>query len=242
MDNKDTTVRLHKFMADAGLASRRKCELLIEAGKVYVNGQRVTARGIKIIPDKDVVSYGGKIISVKKELKYVMLHKPEGVISSVSDPKGRRVVTDLIKDIPGRLFPVGRLDYDSSGLIIMTNDGGLAQRLTHPSHHMPKTYIAELDKLPTKGGLNAFRTGLKIDGGPKTAAAKIKILSTKQGGATAQIIIYEGRNRQIRKMCEAIGTRVLRLKRVAVGGLKLGNLPRGGYRFLTGDEVRGLLP
>lgn len=166
---------------------------------------------------------------------YIMLHKPEGVITSASDPHKRPVVLDFVKDIKERLFPVGRLDYDSSGLVLLTNDGKLAQKLTHPSHEIEKTYVVRLKELPSKTALQTFREGLKIEG-KLTAPAKIKIVDRNKN--IARITIREGRNRQVRKMCDAIGCPVLQLKRVSMGTLKLGSLPRGKYRHLTESEVK----
>ena len=232
-------VRLQKYIADAGAASRRKAEELILAGKVKVNGLIVTQMGIKVSPE-DIVELDGKTLKQNDQFLYIMLHKPEGVITSVSDPHNRPVVSDFVKDIPARLFPVGRLDYDSSGLLLMTNDGQLAQKLTHPRHSIPKVYIARLKGMPGKFALKAFREGLVIDRGPKTAPAKIKILDKNPQGCAAQITICEGRNRQIRKMCEAIGYPVLQLKRISMGSLKLGKLPRGKHRHLTQAELNNL--
>ena len=229
-------IRLQKYLASAGVASRRKSEELILAGKVSVNGFVITQLGTKVSPG-DTVQLGGKTISPTNRLIYIMFHKPEGVITSVSDPHNRPVVTDFVKDVNARLFPVGRLDYDSSGLLILTNDGEFAQSLTHPSRQIPKTYIAKLRGTPEKAGLRAFCNGLIIDGGYKTAPATIKILDKTPTGCTARITIYEGKNRQIRKMCEAIGHTVLSLKRIAIGPLKLGNLPKGKYRNLTKSEM-----
>jgi len=227
-------LRLQKFLADAGVASRRKSEEFIIAGRVSVNSKIITELGTKV-SQNDVVCVDGSPVIPKAKLVYIMLHKPEGVITSVSDPQGRPVVMDFVKDIKERLFPVGRLDYDSSGLLLLTNDGKLAQKLTHPSYNVPKTYIANLRKIPSKEGLRAFKQGIKIDEGPKTSAAKIKILDKES--CTVQITIKEGRNRQVRKMCDAIGCPVLSLKRVAMGSLKLGDLPRGKYRYLTEEEI-----
>jgi len=238
------TIRLQKYLANAGIASRRKCEEIITAGRVSVNQKTVTELGTKVTAGQDIISLDGKIIKPKpQKLTYIMLHKPEGVISSASDPHKRPVVTDFVKDLTQlRLFPVGRLDYDSSGLILLTNDGQLAQKLTHPRHAIPKTYTVSLRGIPTKEGLKAFREGLFIDGDSAiTAPAQIKILDKKPPGCTASVTIREGRNRQIRKMCEAIGCPVLRLKRVAMASLKLGNLSRGKYRNLTKAELNRLL-
>ena len=230
-------IRLQKYLANAGIASRRKCEELIVAGRVSVNGSTCTQLGTKILPNEDAVTLDGKVIRMEARLVYIMLHKPEGYITSVSDPQNRPVVTDLVKNIPERLFPVGRLDYDSSGLLILTNDGQLAQKLTHPSNLTPKTYIAKLCGIPDKKGLAAFRTGLIIDRF-KTAPAKIKILDKKPSGCTVQITIHEGKNRQIRKMCDAIGCPCLLLKRVAIGQLNLSGLARGKFRHLSNLEVQ----
>ena len=238
--------RLQKYLADAGVASRRKAEELITQGKVYVNGKKVTQLGTKVCPQNDVVTINGKVVRAENvKTIYIMLHKPEGVITSASDPHGRPVVTDFVKDVPARLFPVGRLDYDSSGLLLLTNDGNIAQKLTHPKYEIHKTYVAKLKNTPTKESLISFKNGLIIeDDGKKTAPAKIKIIKkapANKGGCTVQITITEGRNRQVRKMCAAIGCPVLQLKRIGMGTLKLGGLDRGKYRHLAKDEVKNLL-
>jgi len=231
-------IRLQKYLADAGIASRRKSEEYIINGRVSVNGKIITALGTKV-SKSDTVHVDGNPVVLTSRLVYIMLHKPEGVITSASDPQGRPVVLDFVKDIKERIFPVGRLDYDSSGLLLLTNDGKLAQKLTHPSYNIPKTYIAHLRRIPNSEGLKAFKDGIKIDEGPKTSPAKIKILDNET--CAVQITIKEGRNRQVRKMCDAIGCPVLSLKRVAMGSLKLGSLSRGKYRHLTGDEVRRIV-
>ncbi|MCL2398721.1 MAG: rRNA pseudouridine synthase [Defluviitaleaceae bacterium] len=233
-------IRLQKYLADAGVASRRKSEEIIAAGRVSVNGEVVIQPGTKLCPTQDIVVLDGKVVTNNSKLVYIMIHKPEGVITSVHDPHGRPVVLDFVKDIPLRLFPVGRLDYDSSGLLLLTNDGKLAQILTHPSYSIPKTYIANLKETPNKEKLHLFKKGLIIDG-IKTAPAKIKILNKKGQGCIVSITIYEGRNRQIRKMCDSIKCPVLQLKRVSMGSIKLGNLPRGKYRHLTDFELKEIL-
>ena len=234
-------IRLQKYLADAGIASRRKAEKLIVAGRVSVNGEIVAELGAKVLPCKDKVALDGKTVQLDAKPVYIMLHKPEGVITSVSDPYNRPVVLDFIQDIPKRLFPIGRLDYDSSGLLILTNDGWLAYRLTHPRHSVSKTYIVDLSGVLNNEGIRAFKKGIIIDGNHKTAPAQIKILDTSSSGCTASITICEGRNRQIRKMCQSVGCSVLKLKRVSVGSLKLGKLPKGQYRYLTKKEVETLL-
>jgi len=233
-------VRLQKFLAQKGVTSRRKAEELILAGRVAVNGQTITELGTKIESGKDNVTLDGRSIDSDGALVYLMLHKPEGVITSVSDPQKRPVVMKYVKDIPERIFPVGRLDYDSSGLLLLTNDGDLAQVLTHPRHEVPKTYVATLQGVPNREGLRAFTQGIEIEG-VKTAPAEIKILRRKYPhSCTVNITIHEGRNRQIRKMCAAIGCPVIQLKRVSIGKVYLGNLPRGQYRYLTKAEIQHL--
>lgn len=234
--------RLQKFLAEAGVASRRKAEELIAAGKVKVNGKVVTELGTKINPQKDEVTYLDKKISKKEtRLVYLMLHKPEGYVTTAKEQFGRPAVMDLVKGVNERIFPVGRLDYDTSGLLLLTNDGGLTYKLTHPKHDVDKTYIAKLYGIPDEGALQKFRRGVFIDG-KRTKPAKIQIIDKDKDGrfCTAEIIIHEGRNRQVRKMCEAIKHPVAQLKRVATGELKLGNLPKGKFRHLTEKEVKYL--
>lgn len=234
--------RLQKFLAEAGIASRRKSEELIAAGRVKVNGMIVTEQGVKIDPKKDKVEFDGKAVSAKSEKKvYIMLHKPEGYVTTAKEQFGRPAVLDLIHGVEERIFPVGRLDYDTSGLLLLTNDGDLTYRLTHPKHDVDKTYIAKLFGVPDDGDLQKFRRGVIIDG-RKTSPAKIRILEKEkdQRFCTAEIMIHEGKNRQVRKMCEAIHHPVAQLKRVATGELQLGDLPKGKYRFLTEREIKYL--
>lgn len=235
-------VRLQKYLADAGVASRRKAEELIAQGKVKVNGKMVTEMGLKIDPAKDEVTYLDKKISTKDtKMVYIMLYKPEGYVTTAKEQFGRPAVVDLIKGVNERIFPVGRLDYDTSGLLLLTNDGDLTYKLTHPKHDVDKTYIAKLYGIPDEGALQKFRRGVVIDG-KRTKPAKIQIIDKDKDGrfCTAEIIIHEGRNRQVRKMCEAIKHPVAQLKRVATGDLKLGDLPKGKYRHLTEKEVKYL--
>lgn len=232
--------RLQKFLAEAGVASRRKAEELIAAGKVKVNGKIVTELGTKIDPKKDEVFYLDKKISKKEvEMVYILLHKPEGYVTTSKEQFGRPGVMDLVKGIDARIFPVGRLDYDTSGLLLLTNDGDLTYKLTHPKHNVDKTYIAKLYGTPDDMDLQKFRRGVVIDG-RKTKPAKIQIIEKGDRHSTAEIVIHEGRNRQVRKMCEAIKHPVAQLKRVATGELKLGDLPKGKYRHLTAKEVKYL--
>ncbi len=234
--------RLQKFLAEAGVASRRKAEELIAQGKVKVNGKVVTEMGMKIDPAKDEVTYLDKKVTTKNtKMVYIMLYKPEGYVTTAKEQFGRPAVMDLVKGVKERIFPVGRLDYDTSGLLLLTNDGDLTYKLTHPKHDVDKTYIAKLYGVPDEGALQKFRRGVVIDG-KRTKPAKIQIIDKDKDGrfCTAEIIIHEGRNRQVRKMCEAIKHPVAQLKRVATGELKLGDLQKGKYRHLTEKEVKYL--
>ncbi|BBI33155.1 pseudouridine synthase [Cohnella abietis] len=233
--------RLQKVLANAGVASRRKCEELITAGKVMVNGEVVSELGVKADPTKDIITVSGK--AIKKEAKvYIMFNKPKGVITSVSDPQGRSVVTDYLKEIKERLYPVGRLDYDSEGLLLMTNDGDLAHKLMHPSHHVPKTYHATVERVPHGNALEKLQNGIKLEDGV-TAPAEVEYhdIDPEKKFATISITIHEGRNRQVRRMFDAIHHPVTRLKRISFGGLVLGNLQRGKNRRLTAEEVSKLM-
>ena len=233
-------IRLQKWLADAGVASRRKAEEIILEGRVAVNGI-VAQLGTKANTTTDVVTVDGKSIEIAQEKIYIMLHKPEGVVTTVTDPFSRSTVMDFIsEEITARLYPVGRLDYDTSGLLLMTNDGEWAQKLTHPKHEVKKTYIAIVKGIPTASALKKFKEGLVIDG-KKTSRCDIKQESVVKGNAKLRITIHEGRNRQVRRMCEAIGHDVISLKRVAIGELKLNELGRGKWRHLTRQEVKGCI-
>lgn len=232
--------RLQKFLAEAGVASRRKAEELIAAGKIKVNGKVVMELGTKIDPKKDEVLYLDKEVSKKEvELVYIMLHKPEGYVTTAKEQFGRPGVMDLVRDVKERIFPVGRLDYDTSGLLLLTNDGDLTYKLTHPKHDVDKTYIAKLYGTPDDMDLQKFRRGVVIDG-KQTKPAKMQIIEKGERQSTVEIIIHEGRNRQVRKMCEAIKHPVAQLKRVATGDLTMGDLPKGKYRHLSPKEVKYL--
>ncbi len=238
----DRLERLQKFLAEAGVASRRRAEELIAQGDVQVNGQVVTEMGRRIDPKKDEVTYLGKKITGKTaESVYIMLHKPAGYVTTAKEQFGRPAVVDLIQGVNARIFPVGRLDYDTSGLLLLTNDGDLTYKLTHPKHEVEKTYLAKLYGVPDEGALQKFRRGVLIDG-RRTRPAKIQILERAKDGrfCTAEIVIHEGRNRQVRKMCAAIKHPVAQLQRVGVGALLLGNLPKGKYRYLTEKEIKYL--
>lgn len=230
--------RLQKILAHAGVASRRKCEELIQSGKVTVNDEVVRELGVKADPAKDVIAVNGKRIRTEDKL-YLLFNKPKGVITSVHDEKGRSVVTDYLKGVKERVYPVGRLDYDTEGLLLLTNDGELANLLTHPRHHVPKTYHATVEKVPHGAALEKLQKGIKLEDG-MTAPAEVEYHDVDPEGkmATIAITIREGRNRQVRRMFEAIHHPVVRLKRVSFGGLTLDNLQRGKYRKLSEQEVK----
>ena len=232
-------IRLQKYMADNGIASRRKSEELIAAGKVKVNGT-IAHIGDKVRPDKDKVTVYGKRVTKVKRNYYIMLHKPRGFVTTMHDERGRKCVADLVRDIPTRVYPVGRLDRESEGLLLLTNDGEFANALTHPSKHVPKTYRVTVRPSISKEQLSALREGIEIDG-KVTLPADVRVLSKDEGRVVLEIVIYEGRNRQIRKMCEALNLEVARLKRIKIGNLKLGMLKQGDFRQLTEEEIRDLM-
>ncbi len=235
----DAKVRLQKYMAEAGIASRRKSEELIAAGKVRVNG-KVAEIGDKINPRTDKVTVSGKKVVKSKKQVYIMLHKPRGFITTMHDEMDRKCVAELIADVPERVYPVGRLDRESEGLLLLTNDGEFANALTHPSKHVPKTYRVTVRPDVTKEQLESFENGIEIDG-KMTLPAEVRVLDKQVGRVVLEVVIYEGRNRQIRKMCEALGLEVARLKRTKIGSLKLGMLKPGEYRYLSEEEIHGLL-
>lgn len=233
--------RLQKIIAQAGIASRRKSEELILSGKVEVNGEVVTELGTKANPDEDIITVNGRPIRSEKKI-YVMLNKPKGVITSASDPEGRKIVSDYLKGIKERVYPVGRLDYDTEGLLLLTNDGEFAHLLTHPKHHVPKTYLATVKGVPHGTALDQLRKGIMLDDGmTHPAEVEYKDVDTDKKEAVISITIHEGRNRQVRRMFEAINHPVTRLKRISFGGLLLQNLKRGLYRHLTKEEINNLM-
>lgn len=234
----ETKFRLQKYLAHCGVASRRKAEELIKEGKVKVNGKTVTEMGV-VVDRRDRVEVGGKRVSLEKEKVYIMLHKPRGYVTTASDPEGRRTVLSLIKGVNERVYPVGRLDYDTSGLLLLTNDGELANRMMHPRYETFKVYIATVEGFPSENALDKLTGGIYIDG-YKTAPAIIKVLEKYKDRTKLEITIHEGRNRQIRKMCEAVGHPVIRLKRIAYASLELGGLKPGEWRYLTESERKQL--
>ena len=234
----DNLIRLQKYLADCGVASRRKSEELIEQGKVRVNG-RVAAIGDKIDPKHDSITVSGKKIVRQKTHSYIMLNKPRGFITTMNDEMDRKCVAQLVKDVPTRVYPVGRLDRESEGLLLFTNDGAFANAMTHPSRHVPKTYRVTVRPDVTQEQLTAITQGIIIDDGV-TAPAEVRVVTKEENRVVLEIVLYEGRNRQIRKMCEALGLEVARLCRIAIGTVKLGMLKQGDWRDLTEDEVRRL--
>ena len=231
-------MRLQKYLAQAGVDSRRKCEIYIQEGRVTVNGKVVTELGLKVEKD-DEVYFDNKKVELVQKVVYYILNKPVGYITSVSDEKNRPTVMDLIKDKKERVFPVGRLDYNTSGLLLMTNDGDLTYALTHPKHDVPKTYIAKVKGHVNVKSIEKLCQGVMIDD-YLTAPAIVKRVSGGGTTTTLSITIHEGKNRQVRKMCEAVGHSVLQLKRVAIGELGIEDLKLGEYRELTSKEIQYL--
>lgn len=232
-------IRIQKLIADSGLCSRRKAEEYISQGKVKING-RPCKLGDKALPT-DLITVDGKKIYIakKREFYYIMLNKPRGYVTTAKDELGRKSVMDLISDIDVRLFPVGRLDRNSEGLLLFTNDGEFANDLTHPSRHVTKTYRVTVTSRVNDEQLVELSTGIELDG-KKTSPATINVLTNDPNRAVLQFIIHEGRNRQVRRMCEAVGLEVARLKRTSVGPLKLGMLKPGTWRELTPAELQAI--
>lgn len=233
--------RLQKIIAARGAGSRRQAEAWIREGRVTVNGVRVTKLGSKADPARDEIRLDGRLLGFVGDPVYLMLHKPEGYITSTRDPEGRPTVMQLVKKVRQRVYPVGRLDFNSSGLLLLTSDGGLARFLSHPSSEIPKTYYVKVTGRVTPRQLEKLARGPEI-GGPPLKAARVRFLKTTPGARHSwlEITIHEGRNRQIRRMCEAVGHEVLKLKRVALGPLQLGDLPLGQYRELSASELAAL--
>ncbi|EAX46547.1 pseudouridine synthase [Thermosinus carboxydivorans Nor1] len=232
--------RLQKILSQAGIASRRAAEKLILDGRVAVNGKIITELGAKVDWPRDRVTVDGKPIAAEAPV-YILLNKPKGVITSLKDPRGRKTVIDLLKDVPERVYPVGRLDYNTEGLLLLTNDGDLTHALTHPSHEIKKTYVSKIAGLPNEEQLDRLRAGIKLsDGMTSPAAVRLLDFDPVKQVAVVEITIHEGRNRQVRRMFEAIGHPVKSLKRTKYAFLTLTGLKRGEYRRLTPDEVASL--
>ena len=230
--------RLQKILAAAGVASRREAEKIITAGRVRVNGKVVTELGCKFDADKVRISVDGKPI-VQEAKAYYMFYKPRGVVTTMSDPQNRRSIADFVQNLPERVFPVGRLDFNTEGLLLLTNDGALAQALMHPSHEVNKTYLVKVPGIVPQEKLDQLRLGVKLEDGP-TAPAVVNLRDYERGFTLFDITIHEGRNRQIRRMCDAIGFPVRDLKRIKLGPLQLSNLGRGKFRSLSEQELSQL--
>ena len=236
-------VRLQKVLAQAGIASRRACEVLISEGRVEVNSEVVLEQGRRVDPERDVIRVDGARIPPLRRHRYLALNKPRGVVATMDDPEGRRTIADLLDTRQlrnERLFHVGRLDTDSEGLLIMTNDGDLAQRLAHPSYEVPKTYIAEVAGVVSEQTLKRLRRGITVEDGP-VRPTSVKIVSSVGDKTLLKITLQEGRNRIVRRTMEAVGHPVRRLSRIGIGPVRLGNLKVGEYRELTREELGGLL-
>lgn len=234
-------VRLQKYMAMCGAASRRGAEEMIAAGRVTVNGKKVVEQGIKVEIGADSVTVDGKPIKPSGRMYYIMLNKPVGYVTTVKDQFERPTVIDLVgTEINERIFPVGRLDYETEGLLLLTNDGDFTYKVTHPKHNVDKTYIAVLKGGISIKGLAQLRSGVRLDDGFVTSPAQVEMIDAEKGHTTIKITIHEGKNRQVRRMFEAIGTNVKELQRVSIGTVELGNLPLGRWRHLTSHEVNYL--
>ena len=231
-------MRLNKYIAQAGVASRRKADELVANGNVKINGQTVREMGVDV-GEEDRVEVNGRPIKAAKKFVTIMLNKPKGFITSMADEKGRPMVTDLLSDIEERLFPVGRLDFNTSGLLLMTNDGDLAQRLMHPQHKVYKTYRARVSGYLSNEKVAKLAKGIDI-GGFVTSPARVSVIKQGERSAIVEIQIYEGRNRQVRKMFAAVGNKVMELERIAIGDVRLAHLKEGHYRKLTPKEVEYL--
>ncbi len=228
-------MRINKFLAEKGIASRRHADEMIEAGRVQLNGKLATL-GANVEEGDEVLLDGQPIETNEKKEEYYMMNKPKGVVCTASDDRGRKTVMDLLPDTIGRVFPVGRLDYATEGLLILTNDGDLAFRLTHPSTEIPKTYMAKIEGTLTEKDLNPIRSGIELDG-VLTKKCRAHIVETNKAYTKVEITIKEGKNRQVRRMFEAIGKNVELLRRVSIGQLRLKGLDRGQYRPLTEQEI-----
>ena len=232
-------MRLQKYLASCGVASRRNAEKMITEGRISVNGTTVTELGTQVDETSDIVQVDGETVHPEEKKVYILYNKPVGEVTTVSDPEGRDTVMDRFRDFPFRLFPVGRLDYDSEGLLILTNDGVLMNRLLHPSFEVRKGYLIRVSNLVTDAEIMQLRRGVLIDG-RMTSPAEVRLIRHDTFSTDLLITIHEGRNRQVRKMIDAVGHQVVRLKRVRFGPVLLGDLPSGMWRYLTDEEISKL--
>ncbi len=230
---KSPLVRLNKFLADCGMGSRRKTDELITSGLIKVNGEKVFELGVQVNPKKDVVTIEGKRIQPQNDFVYIAFNKPRGVLTSMKDPLGRPTVADFFEKLPMRVFPVGRLDWDSEGLLILTNDGEYAQKVTHPSRDIPKIYLVKVSRKLTDSQMDRLKRGVTIVGGRVKAEHIEKIKKGEENHPWYQIVISEGKNRQVRLMLSKVGADVIKLQRVAIGKLRLGTLERGQFLFMN---------
>src|SRR5574341_37773 len=228
--------RIQKIISAAGVTSRRAAEDLILEGRVRVNGKVVTELGSKADPEKDHIKVDGKLINPQQPKAYIVLNKPVGYVTTMSDPEGRQTVQDLLKGVRVRVYPVGRLDYNTEGLLLLTNDGDFAHLITHPKYELPKTYLVKIKGVLNDEAINRLESGVFLTDG-KTAPARVKRLRKEEANSWVEITIHEGKKRQVRRMIDHVGNSVIRLKRVRVGNLPLGNLPPGSYRHMTPEEV-----
>ena len=232
--------RIQKVIAAAGVTSRRKAEDLIQEGRVMVDGRRVTRLGSTVDPAINVLTVDGKRINPAVQKTYLLLNKPRGYITSLDDPQQRKTVMDLVATVRGRVFPVGRLDYDAEGLLLFTNDGELANRLLHPKFMIPRTYLVKVKGCPSPQAVKRLRSGLRLADGP-TRPAHVRLIDKTDKNSWITITVTEGRNNLIKRMFDSVGNRVLKLKRIRFGSLTLGDLPTGHYRFLRSEEIAGLI-
>ena len=235
-------MRLNKFLATAGIASRRKCDEIIQSGQITINGKVVTELGTQVDENKDIVIYNGKELKLPTDFIYLKLNKPKGYLCTSSDDRNRKTVFDIVKYPDQRLFTIGRLDYDTEGLLLLTNDGAFAQKIIHPSSEIRKEYICKVEGTLKESELAVLRAGVVEKDGTKLPKAKVEVLNTisaenKPITTKVKITINEGKNRQIRRMFDGIGRKILLLKRVAIGGIKLGGLNRGEFKPLTQKEI-----
>ncbi len=229
-------MRLQKYLAQAGIASRRASEKLILQGRIKVNGITIKELGTKVNPESDIIEVDGKICRIKQDYVYILLNKPKGILTSVKDPFGRPTVLELLKGVKDRVFPVGRLDKDTEGLVLLTNDGELAYKITHPKFKVFKTYIAHVQGIVKDKDIQALKNGIILEDG-MTSPAKVEIIKFFDNSTVLQLKIYEGRKRQIRRMCAAIGHPIINLKRIEIGNLSLNGLKVGQWRYLNREEI-----
>ncbi len=232
-------MRLQKYLASCGVASRRHAEQMIADGLIQVNGQTITEMGFQVT-EEDEVCVRGDIVKPEEQKHYVLYHKPMGEVTTVSDDKGRETVMDHFRDYPVRLYPIGRLDYDSEGLLLLTNDGDLAAKLTHPRHEVDKTYLARVTGKVSVEAVHRLRTGITLEDGFRTSPAKVQVIREEAFASAVLITIHEGHNRQVRRMMEAVGHRVLLLRRVRFGPIDIKGVAKGTWRELTDEEVKAL--